>query len=266
MNGYSYVENSPIRYRDPRGLISEGDEAVKANLIVAGLYQWYGVRIVKDWGYVSRIIPSSYLEDKIRYECEWQEGNWRSVEELRWVSDAVADVSHVMGGNLKFRSAMENRLVTIERSSEIRLPFFDDPAGMAPPFVGWLTGDILLADSLFTSQADAKYLTAHELGHVWDWRTNWGSLHYEMSIELGTMVCPDTPESATEDVCWFDIRAGKEPPPGRVLNPYAGTYVWEDWAEAFASYVYPEYYHRPGFLQLGTLRRQYVERKIEEIP
>jgi len=137
---------------------------------------------------------------------------------------------------------------------------------MAPPFVGRLLGDVLLADTAFYNQNDAKFGTAHELGHVWDWRSNWGSLHYEMSIELGTMVCPDNPETPGEEVCWFDIEAGKEVPPGAQIDPYAGTYVWEDWAEVFASYVYPDYYNRKGFVQIGELRKRYVERKIREIP
>ena len=69
-------------------------------------------------------------------------------------------------------------------------------------------------------------------------------------------------------VCRFDITAGREPPPGRPLEPYAGTSRLEDWAEAFAVYVYDDYYESLGYLGyllLGPLREQYVQARINEL-
>lgn len=111
-----------------------------------------------------------------------------------------------------------------------------------------------------------KYGVAHELGHVWDRRTSL-QLSNDLMGELGTEKCIVGPKAGSKN-CVFDIWSGREKPPGST-NPaknYASTSPMEDWAEAFASTLYPDYYKNSGSWQIGPLRKQYVYNKINSIP
>jgi hypothetical protein len=138
---------------------------------------------------------------------------------------------------------------------------------MAPPTpLNWFTGgDILLTNSTFTSETFSHFIVAHELGHVWDWRES-GRLHQEMSIELETRVCVFNPFSTPPVVCWFDVFAGKEAPPGNIDDPYAGSAPWEDWADSFGTYVVPGRYSSKTDNPLGPIREAFIREKIDEIP
>ena len=116
-----------------------------------------------------------------------------------------------------------------------------------------------------------NYLSNTPLGHLWDIRNGW-QLSIGMSAALRTSKCVRRKGGR---ICWFDITAGKEPPPGAIKNPYAGTNAREDWAEAFANYIDPVYtdqhlctqFNRTNCtLSIGPLRKQYVADQIKAIP
>ena len=188
---------------------------------------------------------------------EWVKGNWSTVDELKLVEKAIILTVQKMGrvGNAKFRSAFGN--VKIRRWGA-----FPNSPAFAPFF-----GNIVLPDYHFNGTKEyATFNIIHELGHVWDWRSG-GQLSRGMQERLGTKVCLD---NITGEICYYDIFAGKESPPGDPDDPYAGSFLWEDWPEAFATYVYPDYYDKyvtsHKYKLLGTLRRQYVEERINAIP
>jgi len=68
-------------------------------------------------------------------------------------------------------------------------------------------------------------------------------------------------------VCKYDPW-DRENPPG-AIDPgknYASTNAWEDWAESFATYMYPQYYGKYSWnYELGPIRRKYVIRQIQAI-
>ena len=155
----------------------------------------------------------------------------------------------------------------------------------APPIGASILGDIVLTDYVFNSTEEfAKYSVAHELGHVWDHRTG-HDLSFGLINALDTWVCD------IEGCYWLPFIA-PELPPGTMVGcevediitgengcewPYAATYGmgafiegpgWEDWAESFASYVYPTFYTNQGKLGLkeGGIRETYVREKIHLIP
>jgi hypothetical protein len=177
---------------------------------------------------------------------------------LDLVETAVIITAVRMGGPEKFKSAYKNQLITIVRAP-INIIF----SGMAPPYIGQLTGDIIISNLAFTSDIFAKYTVAHELAHVWDWRTGM-RLSREMADLLGNWTCVIEYGAET---CVFDTSRGLERPPGDPENPYAGTSPWEDWAASFGTFVYPQYYGATeGNNPLEPIRRQYIMQKINEIP
>jgi hypothetical protein len=164
----------------------------------------------------------------------------------------------------------------------------------APPgFLAKALGDVVLPDSAFNYGHDfARYIIVHEMGHVWDYRTG-NQLSMGMMQALGTWICDEeggnchwAPYAARVDEQTLEVvypepypgipkKCGNDPiNPSHLITgcqkqPYAATCSGfplltgpgaEDWAESFASYVYPNYYPRQGFLGLktGGIREEYV--------
>jgi len=271
-------------------LISE-DDSEDADSIVNYLAAVHNVRIMTDWGYYRNyfLAPSVVKSGS----CQWSDGDWQSLEELEWVRQAVHDVTRVMGGTLKFKSAMRNKSIDIARTS------LNSFGGMATPnYASWLiSSDVLLGDGVLRREDYAKFTVAHELGHVWDFR--WGNKFSRGIVTLmDTMFCTNGECEWSPFAMKYDeqsdeiVMIAPEPYPGTMEDcavsdmirekngceiPYAATYGfmklfegpgWEDWAESFASYVYPNYFKSRGKLDLeeGGLREKYIEEQIDAIP
>lgn len=158
-----------------------------------------------------------------------------------------------LGGVAKFRSAMRGPVDILRWKSLGR-------GGFAPhPILALFSGDVILADETFPSLDEqySRYTVAHELGHVWDLRAG-ERLSRGMGEELGTIFqeCIDDVRYLGT-VCYtsFNTDRGMEEPPGwRRGDQYARTGALEDWAESFASYVYPNYWSALGGISLGEVR------------
>jgi hypothetical protein len=216
----------------------------------------YEVLILKDYGQVNGGYGS----------CEkgWYPGAWRTLEELQWVEEGIDKAVLTMGGSSRFKSAMIGQVVIWRLGiPEIKLPIIgSQPRGFAPP--GGLI-DVVLPDEVFNYGKDyARYTTVHELGHVWDRRTSL-RLSNELMLYMGTLVCQGM------GGCYFNIWAGNEEPPGYIdrNKNYAATNAMEDWAEAFASTIYPDYYGKSPKTELrgiGPIREQFVHDQINKLP
>jgi RHS repeat-associated protein len=258
MNGWNYAQGNPIRHTDPTGYISQKDEAAADN-IRAVLQSTYNV-----------VVPKDYGVDTTGYGCPtWATGAWQSLQELQWTQAAIDNMSATMGGGRKFEHAMNGSVTIVRRGwTSYEFPVVGPIRPFAPPH-GEILGDVDLPDYTFSStDAYAKFTVVHELGHVWDRRTGLQE-SARMSQFIGTQRCG--PDGRGGTTCWFDITAGREPPPGftRILSlddwkkEYAATSELEDWAEAVASVIYPAYYTQAP---LGPLRRLFVEVQIHAIP
>jgi RHS repeat-associated protein len=290
---FTYVMNNPLTRIDPSGMISV-DEADDAKKVIQDLATTYGVRIAEDWGLIR--FADSRIPGGVG--CVWRQGAWRDLRELQLTQTAIEDTADLMRGPEKFRSAMEHRGVTIVRLAGpvVDVPFGRDPPSIAWPLVGWLTGDILLSDGVFPEdELYSRYTVTHELAHVWDHRQT-HRLSFGMMEALDTWVCDDRGSCGWNPYVPH-VRVGEgplevvyaEPPPGSVIGcsgpprpgcpePYAYSTSywgfgpgWEDWAESFASNVYPSYWRtRAGGPYIGLLpggiRRDYIEEVINGIP
>jgi RHS repeat-associated protein len=257
---YTYVENNPITRVDPTGLISE-KESEDAEKIVDRLYQTYGIKIHKDWGFQD--ISMSYYGSDVQTICVWNHGSWRELRELQLVSDAIDLISNEFGSAARFRRAMKGdiRITRINVGKPIRsfaLPSF-------VPFVG----DIGLTDHPYNVKFKGDEFTTHtiihEVGHVWDIKTGF-KLSLEMAKELETWVC--VPHVEYGEICSFDITKGKEPPPGNIDDPYAGNNRLEDWADSFATYIYDDYYDyfsSTRVLEKGGIRERFIREQINSL-
>ena len=265
-NPWLYVANNPVNLLDPSGLI-EVDEAEDADAILADLWRRYAVQIHRDWGYAIVHRLGLYRDYRISTDCVWTTGSWRTLRELQLVQESLDLISDALDGEARFRSAMRGAII-VSRWGPPRGPAF-----ALPDPISRVTGDIVLPDYQFDhGEMYARHNIIHEFGHMWDLRSDL-SLSTGLMLSLETIVCESAPGYVAGQVpggtvCGFDIGAGREPPPGRPLEPYAGTSRLEDWAEAFAVYVYDDYYESLeylGYLLLGPLREQYVQARINEL-
>jgi len=258
-NAWLYGYGNPVIFTDPSGRIAQGIDEKKAETYKRLLEAAYNVVIYKDWGVM--IVTDSY-SPYYGYDCYWNEGAWHNAEEIVTVYNSVKLMATVMSGN-KFRSAMRRVVISRWDNDQIR-------SWAPPPPLSLALGDIILTDYVFLdpnvkvkNDMFETYTVIHEFGHVWDYRTGL-NLSSGLSKELGTIVCDLNEENIGK--CHFDISAGKEKPPGNPGDNYAGTHPIEDWAEAFATYIYPQYYLSfERYDSLGPLRWSYVDEQIKKI-
>jgi hypothetical protein len=257
-------------------MIAQGYEALKADEIVSHLATTFNVRIKKDWGWYQQTVATgnmSLSDPGASYTCSqvWHDGAWQ-LRDLTIVRDAVQAISKAMGntggnGPGKFQSAMQNRPVYVLRRSGT------DTRSWSPPGPLAFVADIIVRD-LTPDDLYETHSIVHEFGHVWDERTGW-KLSSGMAAALGTFQCYWGPRGRA---CRYDVTKGKEKPVGDPYNPYPNddkSYPlpreiegpWEDWADSFAVYVYPNYYaSKTGYNLLGPIRRQFISDQINALP
>jgi RHS repeat-associated protein len=293
---FTYTENNPILYRDPSGQISE-TEAPWAELAVDSLKRVYGIEIVKDWGW--RPLPMSTLPYSIsdlglcpRY---WYSGNWRNLKELSYVLEAVNAIAPRHMTYHKFRSIFNHTRIA---RTVFGFKYGDAVfTGMAPPGVlSRALGDVVLPNYTFDQPKEFTVFTIiHELGHVWDYRSG-NQLSMGMMQALGTWICDDSgnncvwhPYAAKVNETTLEIEY-VEPYPGTRIKclqlgpvpisqegcgkfPYGATLGQfppltepgaEDWANSFASFIYPDYYRQRNLLPVlpGGIRETYIKSKL----
>jgi RHS repeat-associated protein len=258
LSKYIYAANQPVDLRDPSGLITQA-EAGDADEIVTRLRQQFGIRLQQDWGWIIAIHPSAGNSQLVNNGCVWRDGSWRDLGELQLVEEAVNIAAREMGGSGRLRTAMQGTV----RISRWNLPV-REMRSFSPPVPLSFIGDIVLTNYPFDKVGHRDefviHTVIHELGHVWDWRKG-GALSDGLAEELGTVVCG-------QRLCHFDITAGAEPPPGDQNDPYAGNNALEDWAETFATYIYPDYYaaEQARLVDPGSIRQRFVEDAIRSAP
>ena len=261
-NRFAYVRNNPINFTDPSGHISEKpSERKRAELIVEKLSTIYNVHIKKDWGYMNEFIhyPNMYIDpSNTLVNCQWVEGNWRSVQELEWTLEAVKDMAKTLGTSRLFWTAM--------RWQPVRL--YRHPAQYIFGSGAYSLNNVILPNNVFDSTLRdvwAKGQIVHEFAHVWDTRQY---KIFQLSTDMASRTKSYKEVCVTEPLgrggggyCHFVYdQAGEieSPPTG-----YATTGIREDWAESFAVYVYPSF--KSAGPLLGSERRSYIEQVIKDL-
>ncbi|MCW5877585.1 MAG: hypothetical protein KIS80_01800 [Anaerolineales bacterium] len=268
LHKYAYGYANPIRYIDPSGYISQ-EEAATADRIYNYLLSTYNVRIQRDWGVRHIQLPGMLFAVLGCTFPVWHEGNWRSLDELRYVQKAVQDVARALGGAGKFRSAIASRTVNIARYKS----FFGSNSFAPDPIVGArILADIVLLDRNMNNQGVATYTIAHELGHVWDLR-HYGRLSRGLTNVVATRKEICNYGGSGIPACYYVVTSREDhdlaPGTGEVgRTKYALTNSLEDWAESFVAYVYPNssfWGDESIRLEPGGLRYSYIRAQIEAI-
>lgn len=99
------------------------------------------------------------------------------------------------------------------------------------------------------------------------------SLSAGLMIAMGIMTCEAAPgyvagQAPGATLYRYDVSAGQEPPPGFLGDPYAVRSLLEDWAEAFATYIYPHDYHalrHRRYISIGPMRELYARTRLEQL-
>lgn len=266
------MEGNPVNYIDPTGHIAE-EEGIHADNINVRL-QLKGVHIYKDWGYVDYMSPHVMGVSG----CGWNIGRW-NIKDLEYIDDAMKDLEKALGGSGKIRSAVGQ--LSINKGYIIG----DWTTMMAPPNIWnyFFNADILVQKSATaTNEEWYKFTVVHEFGHVWDYRNGkrfsselmqltggWSCYTNRYGVEQcvydpSTIIedAPDTlskcldPATSNDSVCQEKLYSYKNTGGG------VGT---ENWAQAFAYYVYPNYLSS-STIGLKSIRRQYVKKQIANLP
>ncbi len=279
LNKWIYVESNPANFVDPSGYIRETDKQ-DADSIIDDLWKIYGVLIEKDYGYV----PSG-AQGYGQCSSQWAEGAWRRIEELRWAKDAIELTSLKLSGGVsnnprKFTSAMG--AIRIGRTPG---KFFNNQLrSFAPPgSLAKISYSVVITDYDTHDEMRLKYTVIHELGHAWDSNTGW-KLSDGMKKLLKNEICIYEGIGYGQPnhyVCHYDVLAGQvEDPvgnPNKNSIPYPNDDKnlvlsrdiqgpWEDWADSFEVYVYPDYFKFLKWKLLGPIRRKYIDDAIKAIP
>jgi RHS repeat-associated protein len=143
---YAYALNNPVRYTDPTGHITQGEDQ-DAQLILQQLLA-YDVTIMVDWG----------MQGK-----KWANGLW-TLAELQTVLDSVQDLANAMGGTDNFKTNLGG--VTVSQKS------------MKYGGVG------KAHDVTMNANGFSKWAVVHELVHAWDGANGW-DLSEDMKSSLG---------------------------------------------------------------------------------
>jgi hypothetical protein len=294
-NRFHYAYSNPLRYFDPSGMITV-QQADEANDIVEKLHTKYNIQIEKDWGYRETLLY--LIPEPISVGCEWVEGNWRSLRELRLVMQTVTRIAEKLGGESQFKSAMNTIRITRFKGKGVG---YEPPMSLPAPLAD-VWGDLRIPDTFF-DQSDNwdRYILAHEMGHRWDFEANF-ALSKGLMNALDTWVCDISGNNCrwypyakhldpiTLDIIWeppagvYSGCTGEPPFTKSCPEPYALTYgfsgvqPWEglsryyvilpgieDWAESFANFIYPAYYPSIGRSGLvpGGVRKNYVKKQID---
>jgi len=255
LNRWMYVEGNPVNYTDPSGYITE-KETKRAELILENLDRIYDVQIKKDWG--KRPIPlfSSLPPSVTSYPdgCYWEEGNWRSLDELEWTLQAVKDFTKAFGPQKGlFSTAMRWQPVRIDRIPTKYI--FDSGA-----FTTILT-NVILPNDVFDSRDEkwAKGQIVHELAHVMDYRQTWPPSRLSNGMAMLTKSFKEVCQIGRGGVqicnLVYDPMGENESPP----SLYAQNNPQEDWAESFKFFIYP------SFGDLEQIREDYIKDVIWDL-
>ena len=249
MNRWTYVEGNPINSIDPSGYITE-KESKRADFLVEKLNNVYNIQIEKDWGYLNDLF---YVDPSIRTwtNCQWVDGDWQDIKELEWTFEAVKDMAKKFGTQGLFRTAMRWEPVKVYRV----------PTEYIFGSGAYSLNNVILPNNVFNQPSGsfwAKGQIVHELAHVWDTR-QWPifRLSNEMMIVTKSFkkVCINGPRGAQSCHLVYDLTGQNEAPP----TTYATGYPREDWAESFATFMYPSW----GTLR--QIRKGYIERVIKNL-
>jgi hypothetical protein len=206
-------------------------------------------------------------------------GRWP--EDQRQITRRVfADVEKSIGLE-RAKEAFEGtrvRYIGSKRLGKMGIRSFAPP----PPISTILFSEVVLVNE------QPEYTLAHELGHVWDYRTKF-DLSKGLMRDLGTWKrgrsgekedwhpypVPEGYPGTPKDVGDADPRAlGKAVPyaatkgGGGGINFIATMLTkpgMEDWAESFACFLYPEYYPKYGRMGIktGGIREKYIHTRIK---
>ncbi len=220
-----------------------------------------------------------------RYTCMrpgWNKGAWR-LHELEWTQQAVQLTANAMGGAARLRRAMQGRPVDLKRWKQ----YTDDMRPFAPAMIlparEGVGADIVVNDYTFRGEPGeqyAVYTIIHEFGHVWDARMG-RRLSNRLGWHIGTLQFKrDEQTNEIVGVLPWNPYTEAEPPPGRIWLPEHGPNnpnyahdsrfapLIEDWAEAFVSTIYPDYYRNKDerlYRGIGPLRQAFVLEQIAAI-
>jgi hypothetical protein len=261
------VRDNPVNYLDPSGRIDQGAEADRAKIIETYLQDMYQVVIQHDWGSYSITIPASPHTPVTTRDC-WQPGAWK-IKDLELVREGVDLAAGADGlqNKGKFLKAMKGK-VYISRWG------WSAGSMAPPPPLNVALGDVVLSDTTFSNtDAYAKHTVVHELGHVWDHRSD-HQLSFGMMKALNTTFYdpgtgtyiwdpyanPELPAGANPSCTVAEIAQRKS----GCYVPYAFTYGA---ADSFASVAYPQYRTDIKQTNVATpgIRETYVRAQINAV-
>ena len=218
------------------------------------------------------------MKEKMRSQGILLKGPWDKEQTLQ-MEKVVEDSSRLFGGMVGFIAVFHGLRVLYLKSRLLEKIGIRSSAPPAP------ISTLLGADVVLVNHKPA-YIIAHEMGHVWDYRSKY-KMSQGLMKRLGTWRKRSAPKTRSGTLDNAEASAYEwhpypvpEPYPGtptRIGNkipaevgevtPYAATLGggaglnalaskltkpgMEDWAETFASYLYPEYY--------DSLNRQAVD-------
>lgn len=257
-NRYSYVTDNPVNLVDPSGFNPVGP--CEPGDTTCWEDRWFNAQGL-----------CRNRNGEYKRQCKAEARDKDIVKEVygvtvlgeEWTANRLSDLVEALRRTSIAFEGLENFRATLGDFSVFLIPWdlgdtlreFTPP----PPILSAVSpADIILSAYTFGhGEKYAIFSIIHEIGHLWDERSNWSHSNGMMNA-LGTKSCE------LYFGCFYNSGAGSELPPGFQKGNYASNSSWEDWAESFATYVYPDYYGNPNppARLLGPRREQFVKGQI----
>jgi RHS repeat-associated protein len=228
-NRFGYVNNNPLRSKDSTGLCADADQTCKD--IVKQIHDLYGIDLVDGttiWNWITSQSVLSGLTEMAKQFASISGLNGSSDRQSAGLAEAISRIKDLFGGTIFYRDRDVNNNI-----AQVKIP-----------------GSVSFSDIWASGNDDFRYFyMAHEMGHIWDMHA---SIAHAFTGSISDIFA-DAVGSQSLFGLFYTVDGVECNCPRHAKSNAA-----EDWAESFATVMFPGYDNRT----IGNKRESFVRVQI----